>query len=170
MKKTIALSVLCFALFGNAFDAVAGLRGLYLFMELQTVSIGTTKRFYDILSFDEVMKQSSPPGARRICEKTVEGFSYVFWIETGDVSRSENVFMATIKQSKNAKQIGGVSGDISVANVPASRGEVHLLVAFGSSPVFYANIWGTRDHNSIPENHKNLDKYSALDCRYNYRK
>lgn len=169
MKKTIALSVLCCALFGNAFDAVAGLRGLYLFMELQTVRLGTTKRFYDILSFDEVIKQSVQPGARRICEKNVAGFNYVFWIETGDVSRNENVFTATVRQSKKGKQIGGFSGDISVANVPASRGEVHLMAVFGNSPVFYANIWGTRDLNSIPENHQFGEYDSKLECRYTYQ-
>ncbi|OGF61504.1 hypothetical protein A2662_01895 [Candidatus Giovannonibacteria bacterium RIFCSPHIGHO2_01_FULL_45_33] len=169
MKKTIALSVLCFALLGNAFDAMAGLRGLYLFMELQTVRFGTTKRFYDIFSFDEVLRQSVPPGARRICEKTVAGFNYIFWIETGDVSRNENVFMATIKQSKKGKQIGGFSGDISVANVPVNHGETHLFTVFESSPVFYANIWGTRDLNSISENHQ-LDTYDAkLECRYTFQ-
>lgn len=184
MKKTIAgaiTAVACgvitilFLMSGSPAKGQArgqtGLSGIYLFMELQTVRLGKTKRFYDILVFDEVMSQSTPPGARRICEKKADGVDYIFWIETGNAPLKDSVFIATIRQSKNGKQIGGFSGDVSVTKVPMNGGgETQLMTVFGTTPTFYANIWGTRDLNSIPENHQ-IDKYdSKLVCRYSYQK
>ncbi|MDP2668940.1 MAG: hypothetical protein Q8P07_03855 [bacterium] len=177
VKKTIVgVIVMALALFStNAFAGRTGLNGIFLFLELQANAGNSVKNFYDIVDFDEALRQSSLPraGGRRICENKIGGFDYIFWFETGSAPKKEKNFLLTIKQkqSKNKLETGGGIFNISTEKVHG-KDETNLLVLNIGVPKFHVNVYGTYAPKFIfgPPNNRRIDQYSKLDCRYSYRK